>query len=73
MLRVAFDHTDACTPSVLNADIGGVGILIGLYLPALLVTCSLSLGRLTSSDTGTRELSGIVLMSRYADILHDID
>lgn len=64
VLRVFKGSTEACKPSILDADLGGSGVLIGLLLPSGAVSISLLLGHLTGLDTGTKELGSIVLMSK---------
>lgn len=66
ILRPILDKsTLACTKASLNPDIGGIGVLVGLYVPGLLVFLSLVLGHFTGSDTGTKELGNVALMSRF--------
>jgi hypothetical protein len=67
--RIFLDPTEACKTSNLDPDIGGDGVLVGLYVPMLLVTASLLFGHLTGLDTGIKELASIALMSKAAVFL----
>jgi hypothetical protein len=63
-LRKFLDFLRACKTPTLNSDIGGVGVLVGPYVPPLLVTISMIMGCSTGLDTGTKELGSIVLMGK---------
>lgn len=56
--------SNACDGSTLNGDIGGIGVLLGLYLPGLLIVLSLALGHRHNVDTGANEIGKIALLSR---------
>ena len=64
LLRIVFDCTDTCTDSNLDSDIGGVGVLIGVYIPILLTTLSLIGGRWPNICSGTKEAALIVQLSK---------
>ena len=65
LVRVHLDHTVAWEEEKLNADIGGIGVLVGLYFPVLLTFLSLGVGHLHSLDSGTTEIGATVLISEY--------
>lgn len=64
IVRLALGNHTACERSVLNSDVGGIGVLFGIYAPIPAITFALALGHRTSRDTGTKELGCVVLMSK---------
>ncbi|KAK4958875.1 hypothetical protein LTR10_003672 [Elasticomyces elasticus] len=48
--------------TTLNADIGGSGVLVGIYFPALLAIISLAVGHCHTREAGTKEI-GVVLLA----------
>ncbi|KAK4893919.1 hypothetical protein LTR27_007725 [Elasticomyces elasticus] len=59
---LATGQTMTCEAMTLNADIGGVGVLVGIYFPALLAMISLGIGHCHTREAGTKEI-GIVLLA----------
>ncbi|KAK5682755.1 hypothetical protein LTS10_005885 [Elasticomyces elasticus] len=55
-------QTTICGPTTLNADIGGVGVLVGIYFPALLAMISLAIGNCHTQEAGSKEI-GVVLLA----------
>ena len=65
------DHTSACQPTQLDPDIGGVGVQVGVYVPALLACISLLVGQYYSGETSTKELGIAMLASKSFHACHD--
>lgn len=53
----------SCQLSLPNSDIGGVGVLIGLYVPVFLIFLSLAFAHQSCADTGTLEVGETVLVN----------
>ena len=53
----------------LNADVGGIGIVDGLYVPVAAIACSLLVGHKSKLDTWTKELGIVVIMSKPSSSL----
>ena len=53
--------------SDVNADIGGIGIRVGLYIPVGLAVVTLLLGVLHREDTGAKEIGSAQLLSKLLD------
>lgn len=63
LLRITLDHASSCTESSLDSDIGGIGVLVGIYVPILLLNVSLMLGFRQNSPTGAKETGAILLLN----------
>lgn len=62
--RIATGATKTCVPMTLNADIGGIGALVGIYVPIGLVSLSLIGGHFHTAESGTQELGVAILASK---------
>ncbi|UJO16114.1 uncharacterized protein CLAFUR5_04721 [Fulvia fulva] len=51
--------------SAVNADIGGTGIRVGLYIPVCLALLTLGLGNLHRDDTGAKEIGSAQLLTLF--------
>ncbi|KAK5724022.1 hypothetical protein LTR17_013684 [Elasticomyces elasticus] len=61
-ILLATEWTTTCGTMTLNADIGGVGVLVGIYFPVLLAILSLGIGHYHTREAGTKEI-GVVLLA----------
>ncbi|KAK5116873.1 hypothetical protein LTR85_009133 [Meristemomyces frigidus] len=60
--RIFIDESNACDGLTLNADIGGVGVLVGIYFPIFLAIVSLVGGHFHKGELGPKEI-GIVILA----------
>jgi hypothetical protein len=51
---------------LINPDIGGVGVRLGLYIPMVLTHISLFLGRFCGEEIGTKELGAAQIISKHS-------
>jgi len=51
-------RSEACSPEnhEINPDVGGIGVLLGLFLPCLVLLVVLFLGHFTAHSSGAKEL-----------------
>jgi hypothetical protein len=67
LLGGAMDPTER-TELKFDADICGVGVRVGLYLPIGLILYTVSLGLIWREEGGAKELGGAQLLSKYITI-----
>jgi hypothetical protein len=67
LLGGAMDPTER-TELKLNADICGVGVRVGLYLPIGLILYTISLGLIWREEGGAKELGGAQLLSNFTTV-----
>jgi hypothetical protein len=67
LLGGAMDPTER-TDLKLNADICGVGVRVGLYLPIGLILYTISLGLIWREEGGAKELGGAQLLSNLTSV-----
>jgi len=58
-------HLDLTSPDnlIVDADIGGVGVRAGLYIPICLIFLTLTFGFFVTEENGAKELGGAQLLS----------
>jgi hypothetical protein len=54
----------------INPDIGGVGVLLGLFLPSIALAVLLMLGHTIAEASGTKEICVAQIASMKAPLLH---
>ncbi|KAK6415909.1 hypothetical protein LTR81_010454 [Elasticomyces elasticus] len=64
-ISLATGPAQTCGATALNADIGGIGVLVGIYFPAMLAILSLAAGHWHTCEAGTKEI-GVVLLANLA-------
>ena len=64
------DNPQACPQEfAINPDIGGIGVLLGLFVPSVALAIALLLGHKTSEPFGAKELC----LAHMASIAHSLN